>query len=177
MLGALSIVWLWTKYGIYSKVIVASLMLWMFLSSISYGHDSLAYFNELGSSPTEPPALLGSIDWGQDLDKLEDTLRARRITSYSMRYFGIADPAKHGMSGFTGLSQPVEWAAISKFNLYSNDFYAWLRDETPTARIGNTILLYHFSEADIARLRAEIHGRRVAPANNTTTPRLRLGIN
>jgi len=177
MLGAFGIVWIWKSYGDIGKAGAALLLLWTFFSSISYDPDRLAYFNEFTSASRNPPLLLGSLDWGQDLDKLSDTLQARGIKSYSMRYYGSAHLESHGLSGFKGLWEPAEWVAVSKYIMYGDDGYTWLRDETPTARIGNTILLFHFSDADIARLRAKISGKSEAPAKDTTDQWNALRIN
>ncbi len=88
------------------------------------------------------------------------------INKIRVDYFGGSDPRYYLGDAYTpwwGSRRPIEpgWYAISTFfyqeSLYKalapgEPNYAWLRNQTPLARAGDSFLIYYFTEADIATL-------------------------
>ncbi len=145
--ASLGAVWL-TRYSKpYGPLILAALIGWIAFSTFKDTKDNLAYFNEIASSQPEYFLLDSDLDWGQDIDKLADTLKLRKIPYVMISYHGSADLVRHGFPPFDTLRPFAEpssgWVAISKFNLYAKDGYQWLQSKKPVARVGNSILLYH----------------------------------
>jgi len=115
--------------------------------------EYLSYFNQLAGAHPERVLLDSDLDWGQDLDRLADTLRARGIRRVAVSIYTKADLEQHGLPEFTELAPntPVTgWVAISAFRLYLGylgdspfDDFAWLRRYTPVAEVGKSIYLYH----------------------------------
>jgi hypothetical protein len=173
MIGALALSWLWsvnpgTAVPIgtivprtYGKIAVALLMLWMVISSVTYDPDRIAYFNELSFLSSPRPVLSNSdLDMGQDLYKLSDTLRSRQVQNFTMLFNGSTDLSKAGLPPFEMLraSAPPnsQWVAASKKLIYQFDEFGWLQSEQPAAKIGNSMLLYHFSDSDLARIGSKL---------------------
>jgi hypothetical protein len=130
----------------------AALTGWLAVESVRAHPDYLPYFNQLAGEHPERVLLDSDLDWGQDLGRLADTLRARRVPQVWIAYHGKADLSRQGLPPFTELppDQPVTgWVAASLFRLAlgsqggSIDAYAWLRPYQPVARVGHSILLYH----------------------------------
>ena len=61
--------------------------------------DHLAYFNPLAGSQPEHVLVDSNLDWGQDLYRLRDTLRARHVTdTVIVAYFGMTDLSAVGIT-------------------------------------------------------------------------------
>jgi 4-amino-4-deoxy-L-arabinose transferase-like glycosyltransferase len=159
--------WHW-RPGIPAGPVLAALLVgWQVTSSFRVHPDYLAYFNELAPHP-ERILVDSDLDWGQDLKRLADTLRARNITELSIAYNGSADLTRHGLPTIHDLVpyQPTSgWIAISVFCLKMGkigtrtpDEFAWLERFDPVARVGSSIWLYHLTDA---QLRAGLQGDRV----------------
>ena len=122
--------------------------------------DALGYTNLLAGSDPSWWFIDSNLDWGQDLERLRAELSARGVTEeIRLAYFGTAEPARHGIR-FREL-MPGEradgWIAVSVNDLRGligaaigrlpdeaeRRAYAWLLAETPVARIGTSIRLYH----------------------------------
>jgi hypothetical protein len=126
------------------------------IESASIYPDYLAFFNAAAGGPAAGPRYLldSNIDWGQDVKKLRAWLRARDIPSVCMFYFGNTGVEFYGIpteylphTNETELRKNLNCvAAISVTNLYGlyvpHDAYRWLRDLTPTAKIGWSIYVY-----------------------------------
>jgi hypothetical protein len=131
----------------------ALLLGWHLVSSARTHPDYLAYFNELAGSRPERILVDSDLDSGQDLKRLADTLRARKIPSVWLAYAGSATVAEHGLPPVRWLEphQPASgWVAASLYSLKlgslghpGHDDFAWLERHTPVARIGRSILLYY----------------------------------
>ncbi len=133
-------------------MIVVVLLVWQLLSSARAHPDYLAYFNELGGSRPERILVDSDLDWGQDLLRLAEALRARKIDSIAVAYFGSADLSKHNLPRLQRLlpyKATTGWIAISKSELKYGEGqppyrgYAWLESQEPVALIGRSILLYN----------------------------------
>lgn len=112
--------------------------------------DHLAYFNALAGDHPERILVDSNLDWGQDLYRLRDTLRARGVTdSVYIAYFGTTSPDSAGIpkSRFMELHErPTGWIAASETFLageWVGSAYFWLKDEPPIARIGPGMRLWY----------------------------------
>jgi hypothetical protein len=133
-------------------VIAAGLTGWLVADSLLAHPDYLPWFNQLAGPHPERVLLDSDLDWGQDLGRLADTLRARQVPHVWLAYHGKVDLARQGLPSYTELpaDQPVTgWVAISLYRLALGseggrlDAYAWLRPYQPAARVGHSILLYY----------------------------------
>lgn len=115
--------------------------------------DYLAYFNPLAGS--EPANILceSDLDWGQDLHRLSDRLRALGVRRVGLRVFSTAVMERAGLPPFEGLSaddRPRGWIAVSARTPYlecaQSGAYCWLRSLQPVERIGKSIYLYYIPE-------------------------------
>ena len=119
--------------------------------------DYLPYFNEFAALRSEPVLIDSDLDWGQDVKRLADTLKARGIDSLSIAYHGSTDLALQGIPHYRRLQhyRPVTgWVAISLFKYYlgkgnerASDQFAWLRAYRPVTRAGHSILLFYIPPA------------------------------
>jgi hypothetical protein len=125
---------------------------WLATESLLAHPDYLPWFNQLAGRHPERVLLDSDLDWGQDLGRLADTLRARRVSHVWLAYHGKVDLARQGLPPYAELppDQPVTgWVAASRFRLALGsqggplDAYAWLRPYQPVARIGHSMLLYY----------------------------------
>ncbi len=144
--------WRWGRPQFAGALVAVALSGWLVTESVRAHPDYLPYFNQLAGNHPERILVSGDLDWGQDLGRLVDTLRARKIQHLSLSYFGKADLSKQGLPPFTELqpNTPVTgWVAASVYSLWLGaqggqyDAYAWLRRHTPVARVGRSILLYY----------------------------------
>jgi Dolichyl-phosphate-mannose-protein mannosyltransferase len=132
----------------------ATLLLGWYLVSSARAHpDYLAYFNELAGDHPERILVDSDLDSGQDLKRLADTLRARRVTAVWLAYAGSATVAEHGLPRVRWLQphQPARgWVAASLYSLKlgsldrpGHDDFAWLEQYAPVASVGKSIRLYY----------------------------------
>jgi len=132
------------------------LLTWQVVTSVRSHPNYLPYFNEIVLRPEE--VLIDSdLDWGQDLDRLADTLRSRGVPRVNIAYHGIADLEQHGLPPSTLLQPETRtsgWIAVSLYVLKlgyawdeSFDGFRWLERYRPEVRVGSSILLYHVTTA------------------------------
>jgi hypothetical protein len=135
-----------------SPALAVGLTGWLVAEPLIAHPDYLPYFNQLAGGHPERVLLDSDLDWGQDLGRLADTLRARGVPHVWIAYHGKVDMSRQGLPPFTELppdQRVTGWVAASVFNLALGepggpiDAYAWLRERRPVARIGHSILLYH----------------------------------
>lgn len=145
-----------------ARVAVACALCWLAWGTWRAHPDYLAWFNELGGDEPGRIAVDSDLDWGQDLDRLADTVRARGITSLSLAYYGTTRHASAVLPEFRriGRADPepraTGWFAISEtpYRRGTGSFvggvwtqyphaYDWLRAYTPVARVGRSIRLYY----------------------------------
>ena len=150
--AAVGVLWLWslTRHRALARVAVVGLIVWQVGVSARAHPDYLPYFNELAGSHPERLLRDSDLDWGQDLLRLADTVRAHRIDTVSVAYFGNADVSRLVPAvarQFGPAEHPVGWIAISEQLLSHADpkyaGYRWLRSVPPVARVGKSIKLYH----------------------------------
>jgi hypothetical protein len=134
-------------------VCAALLVGWQAAASVRSHPDYLAYFNELAGDQPERILVDSDLDDGQDLKRLADTLRARRVPSVWLAYAGSATVNEHGLPPIHWL-QPHQrvkgWVAASLYSLKlgslglpGHDDFAWLESYEPVARVGTSIRLYY----------------------------------
>ena len=157
-LGAVGL-WRARRLHLAGPILAALLITWQLVGTSLVHPDYLPYFNEFAALRSEPVLLDSDLDWGQDVKRLADTLKARGIDSLSIAYHGSTDLALQGIPRFRRLEhyRPVTgWVAISLFKLYlgkgnelASDQFAWLRAYQPVSRVGHSILLYYIPPARV----------------------------
>ena len=114
--------------------------------------DYLSYFNETVRGREHEILSDSNLDWGQDLSRLARYLDENQIDRIHLAYFGMTSPEAVGLRGATALrpaDRPQGWVAVSVTFLQGNYLpaqgpdYSWLRAQTPHAKIGKSIWLYH----------------------------------
>jgi hypothetical protein len=158
-LGAVAL-WRAPRAILPARAMVILLVGWQLVASARTHPDYLAYFNELGGSHPERILVDSDLDDGQDLKRLADTLRARRVPAVSLAYAGSATVAEHGLPRIHWLEphRPVTgWVATSLYSLKlgsldrpGHDDFAWLDRYRPVAQVGRSIRLYYIPAADSA---------------------------
>jgi hypothetical protein len=134
--------------------VAATLLLgWQLVDSIKVHPDYVAYFNQLAGDHPERILVDSDLDNGQDLRRLADTLRARRIPAISLAYAGSATVAEHGLPPVHWLEphRPVKgWVAASLYSIKlgslgrpGHDDFSWLERYQPVAVVGRSIRLYY----------------------------------
>ena len=146
------------------------LLAWQIIGTLRIYPYYLAFFNEAAGGPDHGRFVLSdsNLDWGQDLPALKTYLDQNKITDFNFSYFGGIDPAVYGIQGYA--LPPVRAAmhthgawwlhrfyppdpapgvyAISASNLMGGAWldqqtFAELREETPVANLGHSILIYN----------------------------------
>ncbi len=127
-----------------------ALLAWHVAESVAAHPDYLAYFNQIARGREEQFLLDSNLDWGQDLARLAEFVRRNRIDEIQLAYFGVTWPAKLGLPArqLSPHGPQPGWGAISVNHLMGLTVpeanYAWLRGRKPIARVGKSILVYHF---------------------------------
>ena len=121
--------------------------------------DYIAYFNPVAGARPERVLVDSNLDWGQDLYRLADTVRARRMDSLYIHYFGSANFTAIGLRNLRRLGKDERatgWVAASETFLagvWSDTSLRWLARRTPVSRIGRSMRLYYITP-DSAESRA-----------------------
>jgi hypothetical protein len=156
--------WLPRRFGRAGAFVLAGLLGWYAWGTLRVHPHPLAYFNETVGGPANGWRVLvdSSLDWGQDLTRVEPWMRRHGIARYKLSYFGSASPVYHGITGemLPGYSsprvprvtrevRPGDVLAVSATNLqgiYIEDedqpLMARIRRMEPFARIGYSILVF-----------------------------------
>jgi len=119
--------------------------------------DYLPYFNPFAGADPENILVDSNLDWGQDLYRLRDTLRARGVTEpVAIAYFGSTDPHAVGIPNAVPMlpgRTTAHWIAVSRTYLageWVGGVYKGLLRYAPVAPIGKSMLLWHFVPASAA---------------------------
>jgi hypothetical protein len=132
-----------------------ALMAWLVAGNLSVAPRYLEYFNELAGGPAKGHRWLidSNIDWGQDLIRLSEYMRARHLDSVKFAYFGRVDPRVYGIN-FEPLVQDQShgtvvvsasflmgrpywiWIKPGALDWAHQGAYTWLQRYTPVARVG-----------------------------------------
>lgn len=155
---------------------VVPLLAWLVIETLAAHPNYISYFNQTIPAREKRWRLVDSnLDWGQDLPALARYQRRENIDSLKLGYFGTADPRAYGVA-----AEPLpsfmqsEWNGSPTLKLegviavsatllqgaYNRppDFYAPLRDATPTAEIGGgSILIFDYRQKPGPARRGEDH--------------------
>jgi PQQ-dependent dehydrogenase (methanol/ethanol family) len=130
------------------RVALVALVAWQVADAARVYPEFLADFNIMAGRNPSRVLVDSNLDWGQDLRELADTLAARNVSSLSLFYFGTTPVGAFGLADTVrigGAGPATGWIAASR--TYLRGAYApcftWLRDYTPVAKIGSSMLLYH----------------------------------
>jgi hypothetical protein len=156
--------WLPRRLGRAGALLLAGLLAWYAWGTLRVHPHPLAYFNETVGGPANGWRVLvdSSLDWGQDLARVEPWMRRHGIARYKLSYFGSAWPRYHGITGemLPGYSSPRvprvtrevspgDVLAVSATNLqgiYIEDedqpLMARIRQLSPSGSIGYSILVF-----------------------------------
>lgn len=154
--GAAVDAWSRVPRRVAARVAIGALVVWQTVQAVGAYPDFLSDFNALAGAEPDRVLVDSNLDWGQDLDRLADTLQARHIGAVTLFYFGstpvgalrVADTVRLG-----GAAPATGWIAASR--TYVHGVYAscftWLQAYTPVARIGRSILLYRLLPDTVPR--------------------------
>jgi hypothetical protein len=146
------------------RTAVAFLVLAIAVTPVRAWPDYLAYFNAAAGSRPERVLVDSNLDWGQDLYRLADTVRARRIDSLRVHYFGSANLFAVGLANARRLGRDERatgWVAASETFLagvWSDTSLRWLARRRPVARIGPSMRLYFIAADSSSRALGDIDG-------------------
>ncbi|MGO8787318.1 MAG: glycosyltransferase family 39 protein [Terriglobia bacterium] len=148
--GAASL-WHSTSHRRWARTTTVLLLGWLLVASVRAHPDYLPYFNELAWGQPERILVDSDLDWGQDLLRLADVLRTRKVDKLAFTYFGTAEPSRHGVPPYTKLvpfRPTTGWIAISLCKLKEpwpepTGSYSWLEAYKPVALVGRSIRLYN----------------------------------
>ncbi len=155
--------WLESK-KFYKKIIVSLLLSWYMASSLMIWPSYITYFNEIigGSKNGYKYAVDSNYDWGQDLKRLAQWTDEKGIEKIYIDYFGGGDTKyylKEKYNSWWGSRNKEElpegsYLAVSATMLQGGraipvnnfdqptDYYNWLNNYEPVARVGNSIFVY-----------------------------------
>jgi hypothetical protein len=154
LLAARAVTTAWQSSGTRGQVrmrrfAVAALVAGTLVTPIRAWPDYLAYFNPVAGRHPERVLVDSNLDWGQDLYRLADTVRARGIDSIRVHYFGSSQLSSVGLTNARRLARDERttgWVAASETFLagvWSDTSLHWLARRTPVARIGPSMRLYY----------------------------------
>jgi 4-amino-4-deoxy-L-arabinose transferase-like glycosyltransferase len=171
--------WRLPKSRVAGQYVLAGLLLWQAFATFSARNDFISYFNELaGKDPSQVLVTGCDLDCGQDLIRLSNELRSRRVAHLSLAVWSSAEISQMGLPTFEIAPpfQPVKgWVAISMRSLrlgdvlhesYPRDAFAWLERYQPVKEIGKSIRLYYIPEDENSTRAAQMN----APGPRQTTP-------
>lgn len=131
-------------------------------SFFSIAPQHLSYFNDLAGGPSVGYTRLSdsNVDWGQDLVRLRDWMRAQDIERVSLIYFGSAPLAAYDITAGDwreyvshDLPNGPKAFVISVTALQGlttcEDAFAPLRAFEPSARIGYSLMAYSLDRPDV----------------------------
>ena len=159
VLAARAVVTAWSAPGAPSPVLARRVALVALVAStivtpVRAWPDYLAYFNPIAGRRPERVLVDSNLDWGQDLYRLADTVRARGIDSIRVHYFGSSQLSSVGLTNARRLARDERttgWVAASETFLagvWSDTSLRWLARRTPVARIGPSMRLYYIPPGD-----------------------------
>jgi hypothetical protein len=151
----------------FSKIkyaVLAILFLWQAFSVFNIYPHFIAYFNEIAGGPDRGYLYVvdSNLDWGQDLKRLKGWMDENSVDKIYLDYFGGGDTNYYlGEKYFpwSGTKKPEElprgsYLAVSVNQLQggraipvkgydqASDYYNWLDNYEPIAKIGYSIFIY-----------------------------------
>ena len=123
------------------RMAASLLTVWLAVNSAMAHPDHIAWFNEAARHPEEILAD-SNLDWGQDIYRLRDAVRDRRIADLRGVIFTSAPLEELGVHLVTGSEPAGGWFAVSETaRAAAKEQFAWLEGR-PWERVGKTIRLY-----------------------------------
>jgi hypothetical protein len=147
--------------------VLAGLIGWYVYESVHVYPYYLTYFNQVVGGPSGGYKYVvdSNVDWGQDLIRFSDWVKANNIPKVEFDYFGWADPYYYLKDRYIWTSatkykdgqdfklhnQSDGWLAVSVTFLEGSQGpddmpnkinYLWLQSYTPVTVIGNSIFVY-----------------------------------
>jgi hypothetical protein len=156
VLAARGVVTAWNRVGtgttlVVRRTAIVGLLAATLVIPVQVWPDYLAYFNPVAGAKPERVLVDSNLDWGQDLYRLADTVKARHIDSVRVHYFGSSSLAAVGLTNARRLDpneRTTGWVAASETFLagvWSDTSLRWLARRTPVARIGPSMRLYYIA--------------------------------
>lgn len=132
-----------------SKTVAAGVVVllgWQCVESLRAHPDYLPYFNQMAGDHPEDFLVGSDLDWGQDLLRLEQTVRELKIEKLYLAYSGSAEPTFFDFPELAQLGageRTTGWVAVSMtgLKLYPQR-YGWLESYEPYTLVGKSIRLY-----------------------------------
>jgi hypothetical protein len=135
------------------RAAAVALIAWHVLVGAWHHPDYLAYTNELAGNHPEEWVVDSDLDWGQDMNRLEDRLRRAEAREFAFTPFNQSYSTRTGhiLPLITPLDPEVPspgWNAVSVtiWKLYNVPHWA-NHPPSPPERVGRSILLWHFPAA------------------------------
>jgi hypothetical protein len=126
----------------------ACLLLWLSVDSFAANSDYISSFNELAGERPEKVLIESDLDWGQDLYKLRDFMKAKRVQNLHSALYSSVKPEDCGIT-YVELEPdtPVAgWVAVSLHHLgFTPEKFAWL-GPYPWRNVGKSIRVYRIPE-------------------------------
>ncbi|MEK7519789.1 MAG: glycosyltransferase family 39 protein [Patescibacteria group bacterium] len=142
--------------------VLVALVAWYVLAATANYPYYISYFNELAGGTQNGWQYVAdsNADWGQDMKRLAVFTRTHAIDTIRVGYFGGGSPEYYLGDAYvpwwSARGAEPGWYAISatfldegfgmpvgRYERKPEDSYLWLRDKTPVALIGGSILVYH----------------------------------
>lgn len=161
--GAIMILIEKPKFALTKKIILAGFLVWQAVSVLLVFPSFLSYFNEaIGAANGYKYVVDSNYDWGQDLRRLSFWVEKNNIDKIYVDYFGGGSPQYYlgnKYQSWWGTRSPKDlksgdYLAVSATFLQGGrgaahkgftdptDYYMWLNNYTPVARIGYSIFIY-----------------------------------
>lgn len=155
VLGAIAAVELWDRGAASAparrlvRVVVTATLAASVIVPMRAHPDHLAYFNPIAGDQPELILVDSNLDWGQDLYRLATAMKAMRIDSVAVAYYGSAGLDATGVRNARVLAaaeRPTGWIAVSQTMLAGvggDGAYEWLNELRPVGRVGASLVLYY----------------------------------
>ncbi|HUP61795.1 MAG TPA: glycosyltransferase family 39 protein [Thermoanaerobaculia bacterium] len=146
IVAAYAVVTIWQRArDAFGRATLAALLAWLFIGVAVEHPDYLAWFNEAARPDPARVAVDSNLDWGQDVLRLAEFVRARRIEHLWIVMNNATRLDAHGIRavGLPPRTPVTGWIAVGENWLaFSGDEYDWLRVYRPVRRIGKSIRVY-----------------------------------
>ena len=161
VLTGLVVAWTWRRQRLAPRALAAAGLGWLAVSALAIYPHHLSYFNELAGGPANGYRVLvdSNLDWGQDLIRLADAVRAGDLNPVHVSLLSTAKPPYYGIDeidlppkpalNWHPLTPEPGWYAISVSNLagatvpQDPDAFDYFRRREPDLRVAYSINLYH----------------------------------
>jgi hypothetical protein len=149
--AAAALLALWRSRSRIAHGTAIALVAWQGIASLVAHPDYLAYFNEIAARDPSYYLVDSNLDWGQDVLRLRDVVRRRKIAALG---YSLVGPANLDLLGFPPHSQveaftPTHgWIAVSESSYRMTRTFGgwrWLV-RRPYQRVGKSIRLYRIDD-------------------------------